>query len=104
MKKAVRINLSEIKLRYAVVYISGELLQEIITEGWRVGDTGIFACTKGLPVGAKYVGEYSGLVENSPLTIGLVFSHESFDAISPGEKIPAISVEFSWHQYPDIAP
>ena len=85
------------KMRKAVaVEITGELLQQMLTEGWEAAR---IRCTSGLPEGARFAGSYvrqwDGMyIRNVPSAI-LVFEHPDFAEIDDGDVIPFISVEHS---------
>ena len=81
--------------RLARAKISADLLQEIMTKGWKVGlhgQTESLTCINGLPEGAIFRGgryDFTG----GP-TFELLFEHESFDDIPAGCPIPVMQVEF----------
>ncbi len=79
--------------RLIAVSISGELLQQWITEGRVIGTGRAIYCMKGLPEGAQYRWSYSGQGIVTPDTI-FVFEHKSFNVVQTGEKIPMLSCEF----------
>ena len=64
--------------RIRAVAISIELLQEIMTQGWTVGNDSVLTCTKGLPEGAKLVNSYHDDDRRSAI---IFFHHESFKDI-----------------------
>ena len=81
--------------RLARVEISADLLQEIMTKGWKVGlhsQTELVTCIKGLPEGAIFKGGRYNF-ETAPV-FELLFEHESFDDIPTGYPIPVMRVEF----------
>ena len=76
--------------RLAIARISLELLQEMMTEGWKVDG---LECTRGLPEGAEFMYfERRGGARYGDL--GMVFQHDSFDDVEPGGFIPELWPEF----------
>jgi len=79
--------------RIQAVAISIELLQEIMTQGWTVGDEYVLTCTKGLPAGAKFIGSHYAPDEAVAI---LEFEHESFPELALGEPASLIDVVFEF--------
>lgn len=69
--------MSERSNRLRIYAFSIEILQDIITEGWQIGDDAIVRCTSGLPPGAKFEYVYEGIGS----TVCLVFSHPSWPEV-----------------------
>jgi hypothetical protein len=80
-------------MRAVRVGVSWQLLFEMLTEGWKIEHC---ECIKGLPNDAEYVRGYTrelgGVVEKPD--VFLVFTHDSFADIEPGEVIPEFTPEF----------
>ena len=79
--------------RIRSVAISIEVLQEIMTQGWTVGDGAVITCKEGLPEGARFVGSRYGLDEKAVI---LEFEHESFRdlGLTLSDPAPLIDVVF----------
>jgi hypothetical protein len=80
--------------RIQAVAISIELLQEIMTTGWTVGDEYVLTCTKGLPEGAKLVG--SSYEHGNLRAAILEFEHESFPDLPEEATPPLMDVVFEF--------
>jgi hypothetical protein len=87
---------SDKKVRYRDYPITPEVLQGIITRGWRAN----IECTDGLPPNAKFIYAY---VSYGPVLIHLIFEHHSFDEISLMETPPMGSACFSQHYEPQLS-
>ena len=72
---------------------SQELLQDILTQGWRIGGPGRYVeCTEGVPEGAKIVGSSH---DRERLVAYLFFEHESFEDVLEGGHVPEMKVTHS---------
>ena len=84
-------------MRVKRVDTSDTLLQQWITQG---NETPAMVCTEGLPEGAEFVSSgYEG-----PLGAGivyLVFRHDSFEDVPPGEDLPRQRVTIAKREYLD---
>jgi hypothetical protein len=74
------------------VKVSPQFWLEMMTEGWTVRHV---TCTEGLPTGAKFVRDYTDNNGN----VVFVFSHGSFEPVTPGHEIPEITPTFK-AEYP----
>ena len=81
------------------VTISWQLLLEMMTKGWSVEHC---ECIEGLPLGAEYIRGYTKQLCNTVETpdVVLVFTHESFEPVSPGKEIPELTPVFQV-KYPE---
>ena len=79
------------------VSISQELLQEMLTKGWRAGGPDqCVECTKGLPEDAEVVGSN---YDHDRLIAYMLFEHGSFEDIQLGDVIPELLVEHTSYVY-----
>ena len=84
-------------MRVRAVRVSGELWQEICTQGWKAADDiGIVECVEGLPEGAKFVGLHYERWNGKDIvpTLVFLFEHPDFDNVPEGKKIPDIDIIF----------
>lgn len=77
--------------RYRRVAISFDLLVQMLTTGWSIGDAQTITCIDGLPEGAKFIRAIYDILSD---TESLVFEHESFEPIQQGQIIPVSYI--SW--------
>ena len=76
--------------RLALVDIPTRFLQNIITEGWRIGyDSEVLSiiCTEGIPEGAQFLRAEYDVVRN---VFRLIFEHPAFEEST--SEIPLISI------------
>ena len=73
--------------------LSPEILQYMITRGWK-GDG--LECTAGLPPDAKFIRVFLSGQDNFQY-IHLVFEHESFAEVDPGNPLPFGMVMMARH-------
>ncbi len=71
-------------LRIKVFAISVELLQEMMTEGWQIGDGDILRCVNGLPPSAQFEYVYPGMNN----TILLAFTHPTWPIVERFDNPP----------------
>lgn len=79
--------MSDENIRLVIVEFSLDLLQEMITTGWRIGDDSIVECLDGIPEGA----ELRGASLNGSFSVDslqLKFYHPSLGVVPEGECIP----------------
>ena len=69
------------------VQISHEMIIHMMTEGWKVE---YVTCTKGLPKDATFERGYT----DDRGDVFWIFSHESFEPVRDGEKIPELTPTF----------
>lgn len=81
------------------IAVSSQLLLELMTDGYEIGQSHFVRVDSGVPDGSTVVGSFT---DNNSMTGYLVVQHESFAALYPGEKIPTDKVTLSAH-YPDPA-
>ena len=77
------------------VPISHEVWQEAMTEGHIING---MECIRGLPEGAEYL---SSFYDDLRRTLHLVFYHESFRNVKPGEQMPQINPVLKYLEYGD---
>jgi len=79
-----------------IVRMSGEIFQQILTEGFTLPTRGgrRFRVTRGLPEGAKFVGMAHGLYFDTG-EWALKFEHPSWTDIPPDHVIPTLRIEFT---------
>jgi len=75
--------------RLRQVQCSDVLLRDFLTQGF----DGRLRCLEGLPEGAKPAGVIVPIPHQS-FIVGLLYEHESFEDVAPGEPIPVLRVEF----------
>ena len=81
------------------VGISGELLTEMITEGWQAGSADeVVRCIEGLPPGAMFVRSYVeprwNTVEPRMFVAYLVYEHPGWPDEPPGYLLSELRVTF----------
>jgi hypothetical protein len=79
----------EMERRLVIIKATFDFLLALMTEGNTTG--GIVITTKGLPKDAKFIRDY---FDHQSGQMCLVFSHPSFDEVSPGSMIPVRNIEF----------
>lgn len=74
-----------------IVRITGELLANIMTEGWKVPSAQgeLLMCNKGLPPDAKLVGCWWDAACNVAV---LKFESASWSEVPPGNQVPRVEV------------
>ncbi len=77
--------------RLAAVSVSVELWCEIIREGWEIptDKQKRIKCTSGVPVDAVFQRVEYNLARNE---LQLVFEHDTFALVEPGDPLPILSV------------
>lgn len=82
----------------AAIEITGELLQEMLTQR---SETVRVKCIEGLPEGAifksSHVREWKGTSVRKLRTVTLVFEHPEFTERQEGDVIPYINVTYERH-------
>lgn len=71
------------------VPINMDMLFDIFTEGWEVGTNAYIRCYQGLPKGSKFISAGYDPLSGSEQ---LIFEHESFEPVKPGEIIPVLYI------------
>ena len=75
--------------RLKQVKCSDVLLRDFLTQGFE----GHMRCLEGLPEGAEPAGMIVPIPHQS-FIVGLLYEHESFEDVGPGEPIPELEVVF----------
>ena len=76
------------KVNRAIVSISGEMFQDLITQGNKFEN---FECLMGIPAGATFMRMDYDIARGC---YTFLYEHPSFSSVAPGSRLPELEIAF----------